>query len=371
MEIIGIIAEYNPFHNGHLYHINKIKEMYPDSLVILVLNGYFLQRGEVSLQSKEDKTKLAMNNNIDIVLELPVLYGTQSADVFADASLKILNEFKINRLIFGSEADNKEILLDIAKKELDSNFDALVKEYMNQGINYPTALSKALNMDFIYNPNDLLGISYAKAILKNNYDIEIETIKRTSDYHDLKSNEAVISASNIREKLKNNENINNYLPKDSLNYISNLDDTVLFNLLKYKIIMDDNLGDYLDVSEGLDYLLKDKIKDVTSLDELINIVKSKRYTYNRIRRMFIHILLGIKNSDAKKDLSYINILGFNNKGNKYINSIKKSINVSLKKDFDSLQYDLEIKASIIYDLIMGTNTFKYEKRNKPEIKATN
>ena len=122
MKIIGLIAEYNPFHNGHLYHINQIKKMYPNSLLILILNGYFLERGEISVLSKETKTRLALENQIDIVVELPVLFGTQSADTFAEASLSLLNALKAEILIFGSESNNKEMLWQVATKQLNEEF---------------------------------------------------------------------------------------------------------------------------------------------------------------------------------------------------------------------------------------------------------
>ena len=365
MEVIGIIAEYNPFHNGHLYHINKIKELYPDSLIILVLNGFFLQRGEISTLTKEDKTKIALLNNVDLVLELPLLYGCQSADIFAEASLKILNEFKINKLIFGSEINDSQILYDIAKKQLDPKFDEKVKEYIKKGLNYPTALSKALNQNFEYLPNDLLGISYTKAIIKNNYDIQIETIKRTNNYHDLTLDQDIVSASNIREKIKNNLDITKYLPKESYEKIINTQNDNLFKLLKYKILIDNQLNNILDVNEGLDFLIKSKIDTTNNIDQLIKEIKSKRYTYNRINRMLIHILLNITKEDATETLKYITILGFNKKGKIYLNSIKKEINIPLKKDFNSKQYEYEINASKIYDLINNTNTYDFEKRNKP------
>ena len=201
MEVIGIICEYNPFHNGHLYHIKKIKELYPNSLIILVLNGYFLERGEISILSKEAKTKIALAHGVDIILELPVIYGTQSADTFASISLKILNNFHVNKIIFGSESNEIEKIKEIASKQLDEEYNKLVKEYLDNGLNYPTALAKALNIDFEFLPNDLLGISYTKAIIQNNYNIEPITIKRTSTYHDTSSNDHIVSASNIREKI--------------------------------------------------------------------------------------------------------------------------------------------------------------------------
>ena len=366
MTTIGIIAEYNPFHYGHLLHINKIKEKYPDSIIILVLNGYFLERGEISIIKKEDKTNIALNNNIDIVLELPVLYGTQSADTFANASVTILNNFKVNKIIFGSESNNINILYDIAKKQLSNEFNNDVKSYLSEGINYPTALAKSLKTNFTFNPNDLLGISYIKQALINNYNIEFETIKRTNDYHDKKSNDKIISASNIREKLNNNINIKKYIPKISYNKIINPNNEIYFKLLKAKILTDNNLSEYLDVDEGIEYRLKKYINKSNSIKEYINYIKTKRYTYNKLNRMFIHIILGIKKTDAKIPIDYIKILGFNKKGRKYIKDIKDDLKITNKINKDSIIYNYELKASQIYDLINNTNTYQYEIKNKPE-----
>ena len=130
VEIIGIIAEYNPFHNGHIYHIEKIKEKYPNSIIILVINGYFLERGEISLLSKENKTNIALNNKINIVIELPLVYGTQSADTFADESIKLLNRIHVTKIIFGSESNNIDLLKKLAQKQLEPEFDILVKKYL-------------------------------------------------------------------------------------------------------------------------------------------------------------------------------------------------------------------------------------------------
>ena len=367
MEIIGIIGEYNPFHNGHIYHINKIKEKYPDSLIILVLNGYFLQRGEISILTKEDKTNIALNHNIDIVIELPFVYGTQSADIFANTAIRLLNELKVNRIIFGSESNDIEKLTLIANTQLnDKNYDKNVKEYLDKGYNYPTVMAKALkinNFDFL--PNDLLGISYIKSILINRYDIQIETIQRTNDYKDIKSNNTIISASNIREKLNNNKNITKYLPNDSLNKIININNNKLFTLLKYKINTDKDLSIYLDVDEGIEYRLKKLINKSTNLDNFIYNIKTKRYTYNKINRMLIHILIGLTKKDNKiVSLDYLKIIGFNNDGQKYLNSIKKDITLSLNPN-NSLLNEYELKSSLIYDLINNTNTYSFELSNKP------
>ncbi len=366
METIGIICEYNPFHNGHLYHINKIKELYPDSLIILVLNGYFLERGEISILSKEAKTKIALANNIDIVLELPVIFGTQSADTFAKYSLKILNNFNVNKIIFGSESNNIDLIKEIANKQLNKDFDEIIKIYLDKGINYPTALAKALNINFDFTPNDLLGISYVKAIIKNNYNIEPICIKRTSDYHDKISNDYIVSATNIREKIKNNEDISKYIPINIKDFINNINYNNYFKLLKYKINTDLYLNNYLDVDEGIEYRLKEFVNKSNNIEDFITYIKTKRYTYNKINRMFIHILLNFLKSD-NQDLEYIKILGFNKKGKKYLNKIKDNLKISTNVNKDSIQYKYEIKASIIYDLINNTNTYQYELKNKPII----
>lgn len=364
MQKIGIICEYNPFHNGHLYHINKIKEKYPDSLIILVLNGYFLERGNISIMDKFSKTKIALENNVDLVLELPFIYGTQSADVFAKYSIKILNEMQVNKIIFGSEINDVNKLIEIAKKQINNELD--IKKYLNDGYNYPTALAKAINIDFEYKPNDLLGISYVKEIISNNYNIEIETIKRTNDYFDLESNDNIISGDNIRKKILNNENISRYVPNNVINNVNNIDYNLLFTLLKYKINTDNNLNCYQDMDEGLEYKIKKEINNVNSYEELILKVKSKRYTYNRLNRLFIHLLIGLtKEDNLNSKLDYIRILGFNNKGQNCLKEIKNNLSISTTIDNKSIIYKYELKASLIYDLLTKENTYKEELKKQP------
>ena len=367
MDVIGIIAEFNPFHNGHVYYINKIKELYPNSLLVLVLNGYFLERGEISIETKEEKTRLALKYGVDIVVELPCLYGVNSGDYFADASVKILNELKVNKIVFGSECDDINKLNKIATIQLDGNIDERIKEYLNNGDNYPTALNKAIG-DSVDTPNDLLAVSYIKSILFNKFDIEPISIKRTNDYHDKESNDEIISASNIREKLNKDEDISKYIPEGNINLN---DKELLFTLLKHKIITDDNLSTYETVDEGLDNKLKNVINKVNTYDELIESIKSKRYTYNRLNRMLIHILLGIKKDDNKKPISYIRLLGFSNKGKEYINTIKKDMNIPLitkYRDLNNKVKDYEDKAASIYKLLTNEDVLVFENNNKPIIK---
>ena len=211
MKKIGIVCEYNPFHNGHKYQLEKIREKYSDAIIIACMSSSFTQRGELSILNKWDKTRCALNNGVNIVLELPYIYSTQSSDTFAEYAIKILNEFKIDELCFGSEDDNLDILYKVADTQINNKlFDQKVKEYLDDGINYPTALNNALkdliNVE-ITKPNDLLGVSYLKEIIKNKYDIKPFIIKRTNDYHDIESDSNIVSASNIRERLIKNESI--------------------------------------------------------------------------------------------------------------------------------------------------------------------
>ena len=210
MNIIGIIAEYNPFHNGHIYQIEKIKELYPDSLIIVILNGNFTQRGDVSIINKWDKTKIILEHNVDLVIELPIFYGINNADIFAKGALKILNDLKIDTLVFGTERDNIDELINVSKIKNTDEYKLLLKENLDKGYSYPKSSYDAietLSNIKISTPNDILALSYIEEIINNNYSIKPIGIKRTNDYHSTKL-ENISSASAIREGIKNNININ-------------------------------------------------------------------------------------------------------------------------------------------------------------------
>ena len=293
---IGIIAEFNPFHNGHVHLINEIKKKYPDATLVLVVSGNFTQRGVPSIMNKWDKTDISLKYGIDLVVELPIPFVIQSADYFSYGGVTLLEKLKVDRLIFGSESDNISTLEEIADVQLNNKeFDNLVKLYCKSGYNYPTALSLAieeLSSKKITTPNDLLGISYIKSIKENNYNIKYECIKRTNDYNSTKLEESISSATSIREAVKNKVNIDNQVPKEVLSYLNKpvfIDD--FFKYLKYKIITEDDLSIYNSVDKDIESKLKKEIINSNSIDEYINKLKSKRYTYNRLSRMLLHILL--------------------------------------------------------------------------------
>ena len=377
MKIIGIIAEYNPFHLGHLYQINKIKEIYPDSIIIAIISTHFTERGDISILNKWDKTKICLENNIDLVIELPTIYATQSSDIFAHAALKILNHFKIDTLVFGTECDDIKTLYNLANTQLNNkNYDELVKDFLSKGINYPTAMSKALNELTNINinkPNDLLGLSYIKEIIKNNYQIEPITIKRSNDYHGENIENNIISANLIRKLHQQNKDITPYIPKITNNYLyKNLSIDNAYNLLKYKIINEiNNLDKYLTVDEGIENRIIKYINKSNAWQELVLNIKTKRYTYNKINRMLIHILLDIKKEDNTKEI-YLKVLGFNELGKKHLNQIKKDIDIPIllgyKKNISNI-LDIELKCTYIYSLITNDSSLiQKEYQNKPIIK---
>ena len=377
MKKIGLIAEYNPIHLGHIYQINKIKEQYPNSTIILITNSTFTQRGEVNILNKWNKTSLSLNNNIDLVIELPFAYATQSADIFAKGALYILNKLQIDTLVFGSESNNIEKLTTIVDTQLNNpEYDTKVKEYLNTGINYPTAMSKALKEILGYTitkPNDLLGISYIKEIKRNNYKIKPVSIKRTNNYHSTTIKTNIVNASLIRKMIEENKNVNQYLPKDTTKYIYiNLTNESYFSYLKYKIITTPDLSIYQTVDEGLENRIIKAIKISNNWNELINNIKTKRYTYNKINRMLIHILTNFTKEEAKTlKIDYIKILGFNKKGKKHLNKIKKELDLpiitSYKPNISKL-LDIELRATAIYSLPLNDNLLKLEFSKKPIIK---
>lgn len=354
MKTVGIICEYNPFHNGHIYHINKIKKMFKDCLIVLILSGDFTQRGEVSLIDKWKKTFISLNY-VDLVIELPFVFASQGADIFAYGACDILKKLNVDYLVFGSECNDIEKLKRLCTIQDTLEYNKIVKTYLNKGLNYPTSLAKALydlSGETINTPNDLLGMCYIRN-LKNSH-IKCISIKRTNDYLDKNASGTISSATSIRNLLKEKKDISKYVPSKSLKYLNNvkfIDD--YFDLIKYKIISED-ISKYQTIDEGIENRFKKVINEVNTVDELISKVKSKRYTYNKIKRSLIHILLSFTKKEANNynKIEYIRVLGFNKKGREYLNKIKKKckypIITNYKKDYKMLK--LEKRISDIYNL---------------------
>ncbi len=377
-KIIGVIAEYNPFHLGHRYQIEKIKELYPDSIIIAIISTNFTQRGDISLLNKWNKATICLNEGIDLVIELPTLYATQSADIFAYGAISILNKFKIDTLVFGSETNDIDYFTTLANIQINNpKYPELVKNYLSLGLNYPTAMSKALKEltnTKIDKPNDLLALSYIKEIIKNNYPITPISIKRTNDYHSnsLQNNTNIINASLIREMFLNNQDISPYIPNNTKELLYQyLSLNKAYTLLKYNIINNENnLSTYLDIEEGLDKRILKYLDTSHTWIDLVNNLKTKRYTYNKINRTLLHLLLNIKKEDNTKEI-YLRVLGFNNKGREYLKKLKKDTNLDIFTSYrknKSPLLDLEYHSTYIYSLITNDSSLiKREYQSKPII----
>lgn len=345
MKSCGIVVEYNPLHSGHIYHLKKSRELTKSDIIIGVMSPNFVQRGEPSIVSKKKRVEAALKAGVNIVVELPTLYAVENANIFAKYALQILNELKVSSICFGSETgDTKEFLDKYSKSSLlTPHLDFLVSDLMNEGYAYPKAMAMALKqMDEIRleTPNDILGLAYYNEIKKNNYPIEIQTIKRENNYNDDSLDYSSVSAKAIREALKNKKNIEEFTPmsecllEDNLFYLDEY-----FDLLKYKILTMsvDELNCIHLVEEGIENLFKKKIVEAHNMNEFINMCVSKRYTFARIKRTIVHIILNTKKEFAKdclnSDIKYVRLLGIDKKGSEYIKEKRKEIEIPVLSKF--------------------------------------
>ncbi len=370
MKKIGIIVEYNPLHNGHIHHLNEIKKRYPHSLIICVMSGNFTQRGNFSVLDKWRKTALALQNKIDLVVEYPFYYAIQASDHFAYKAVEILNHLCCETIIFGSENLNANQLYKLANIQLNSaKYTELVQSYLQEKLNYPRATAKALkNLTAIEiaKPNELLGLAYAKAVLQINDQIAIETITRTNDYHSTNL-DVIASATSIRIALENKNDFSKSVPQET--FLALQEKTVFweqyFLILKAIVIRSTilELQNIHLVEEGIEYRIKEKIMQAKSFQNLIELIKTKRYTHNRIQRTLLCILLNFTKEAAQKttELRHIRVLGFSKLGQQHLKMIKKQLQIPIITNLSNntnYQTDLETNASQIYHLNNNYNDNK-------------
>ncbi|WP_338960976.1 nucleotidyltransferase [Fusobacterium nucleatum] len=345
--VIGLIVEYNPFHNGHLHHIQEIDRLFEDNIKIAVMSGDYVQRGEPSLINKFEKTKIALSQGVDIVIELPAFYSTQSAEIFAKGSINLLNKLSCSHIVFGSESNDLEKLKRIATISMTKEFELSLREFLAEGLSYPTAFSKAL-FDEKLGSNDILALEYLKAIKAINPKIEAYCIKRekTGYYDDEKDNFA--SATHIRKILldynkKKEDKLNkikNLVPEfsykileENFGVFSCLSD--FYDLIKYNIIKNhSNLKNIQDLEVGLENRLYKYSLENSNFDEFFNNILTKRLTISRLQRILLHSLFNLTETiteKVKNKIPFVKILGFSTKGQEYLNYLKKSDNYSERK----------------------------------------
>ena len=345
--VIGLIVEYNPFHNGHLHHIQEIDRLFEDNIKIAVMSGDYVQRGEPSLINKFEKTKIALSQGVDIVIELPAFYSTQSAEIFAKGSINLLNKLSCSHIVFGSESNDLEKLKRIATISMTKEFELSLRKFLAEGFSYPTAFSKAL-FDEKLGSNDILALEYLKAIKAINPKIEAYCIKRekTGYYDDEKDNFA--SATHIRKILldynkKKEDKLNkikNLVPEfsykileENFGVFSCLSD--FYDLIKYNIIKNhSNLKNIQDLEVGLENRLYKYSLENSNFDEFFNNILTKRLTISRLQRILLHSLFNLTETiteKVKNKIPFVKILGFSTKGQEYLNYLKKSDNYSERK----------------------------------------
>ncbi|MXR12375.1 hypothetical protein DR095_01545 [Mycoplasma flocculare] len=295
---IAIIAEYNPFHNGHIYQLEYTKKNFPEDKIYVILSGNFTQRGEISLADFETKSKIALKYGADFIIRLPFKFATQAAHIFAKGALKIINEHKINKIIFGSESNDVENLYNLAKlwNDNQASYNTSLKYALKLGYSFPKASAFALEEitgQKIVLPNDILGFEYIKQIVANNYPIKAYTLKRKEEYSEKNPNSKVVSATYLRQLISENKSISQFSPMKFQQPVCSL----AYLYPEFQKIVRETPAEILAktwlISEGIENLFKKHI-DQPNLEKFLSAVNSKRYTNSRIKRAILYILFKIE-----------------------------------------------------------------------------
>ncbi|WP_125981402.1 nucleotidyltransferase [Loigolactobacillus iwatensis] len=372
LQATGMIVEYNPFHNGHLYHLQQARKRTQADVLVAVMSGNYLQRGEPAVIDKWQRTKAALANGVDLVVELPLATAVEPADRFAQGALAILSLLGCSALAFGTE--NEQIDYQAIGQKLAA-LPARHTYFRDYKQTYATQLNQyyrdTLNLN-IDTPNQLLALSYATSNAKLPRPLKLIPIARSgSQYLDQELNgSAIASATAIRhlitavdfshadlEKVVPNETYQSIVTQPVMNW------TAFFPYLKYKVESSSlfELGQIYQMTEGLEYRFKKVVHQTTNFSELLRALKSKRYTYTRLQRVCLYILLNIKQTEIMTTLErpYIRLLGFNEKGQAYLHQIKQDLKVPLISRVDQEVggenglLALEVKADWLYEQQTG------------------
>lgn len=398
MKAVGLVTEYNPFHNGHLYHLNKAMELTGADISVAVMSGDFVQRGEPAVLDKYVRASMALNSGVNLVVELPVNYAVSSAESFAAGALKVLNYIKVDSIAFGSESGDIEKLSRLAHILCD-NEDTLYNEiskYTADGISYAAARQKTVEnltdkntAAMLTSSNNILAVEYLKAIIKNNYAIKPYTVQRQGDaYNDTDIRSDYASATALRGNLKA-DNISKYIPvkaglilSSNTNYIYSDDITealftrlldILFASSYDKNVFIENVMKYPDVNKeiagrlyksAMDMITRtvphragSKDNEAFSFGSLCEHIKTKEVPLSRIKRALVRITLGLdkKHMEKYSNAPYIRVLGFDKKGQEYLSYIRKTVEVPLitkTADYKEMLLD-DIHAANIYNMIVA------------------
>lgn len=401
-KVLGIISEYNPLHLGHVYHIQESKKKINPDYTVAVMSGCFVERGDTAIIDKWARAEMALKNGIDLVIELPLVYSISSAENFASGSIKILDSLMMDTyLSFGSECGNISLLNNIAKVLVAEppEYLSLLNHALATGSSFPKAREHALLMylndirkyaNILSEPNNILGIEYLKAIIKQKSSIKALTIERKgANYNDLNLDQKLASGTAIRHAIKTETDIKEFVPKSAYEIIaqkinrneivsglSTFEQAIIYKLRSMSL---SEIAELPDVSEGLENKIKKASDSCNSLDELINKIKSKRYTQTRINRILLYVLLNISKNDildSYKAIPYIRVLGVNEKGKELLSKIvrnNKKINIiTSPKKFMDTNRNKVLKNMLQKDMFASNiYTLGYKKNSMANLDYTN
>ena len=365
MKAVGIIAEYNPFHSGHKYLIDTASALTKADVSVSIMSGNFVQRGWPAYFLKWDRAETAVKGGVDLVIEMPVLYATANAGIFAYNGVRYLSEIlECDYLAFGSETGDIDKLKEMASviDECETEYTSEIKKNMENGISYPEARAQVIlekypgvDDDILKGSNDVLALEYIRAIKKNGFNIEPIVIKREGDSH-------FETASSIREELKNSPDTSSAINKMEKRYF----DTIKISCL---YLTPEEIDEMDGVASGIGNKIKKEIANANSVEELIKRVKPRGFTYTRISRLLLMIALRLKKSEQEREYSYIRPLAMNSKGGEYLKSIKKEKDIITIDDVaKTMEYGDEftkeglskdILSSAIYGIITDRENKEY------------
>lgn len=394
-KVLGIVAEYNPFHNGHFYHMQESKKITEADSCICVISGNFTQRGEPSIVNKWAKTYMALCCGADLVIELPTIYSISSAENFASGAIKIFDSLKIvTDISFGAECNDLATLNNIANVFYSepANYKTILNHELKRGLSYPMARENAVLMylndikryaNVLSNSNNILAIEYLKALKQQKSMIQPNIVPRKNVYYnDQKIVDDFASATAIRKLMLNREyaEVRKVVPRSTYQIIGEeyKKNHIILGIKKYekeiiyalRVMPIEEIQNLPDVNEGLEFAIKKAASETNDIEELIEKVKSKRYTQTRIQRILVYVLLGITKKDmedSKKMVPYVRVLGFNSRGKiliseimnqnpklNMITSVGKYVNKKMPKNKQlTRMLDLDINATNIYTLGYG------------------
>ena len=334
MKTIGIICEYNPFHNGHAHQLHTLTQLHPDALRICIMSGSFVQRGEPAIFSKFDRARWAILGGADIVIELPTLYSTGSAQLFGTGAIRMVKALAIDALSFGSETADLDALIDIAKRTDCESTQEQLRTYIKEGMSYGAAFRKALDTEILNTPNALLGLEYIRAGLAYNAKLEYIPILRTSNHHEETLTDELPSGTALRQLITSTGNLSSQLQAtippsiaSDMTHVTENGNYVNYNRY-YDMVHSlsrrttpkelEKLGDF---SEGIEHLWS-KAAQQTSWTTATEEIKSKRYTYARLQRMGAYLTLGITKDVLQNAMEegpqYARLLAFNDRGRQWL-----------------------------------------------------